>query len=404
MITIPSLQILRLRSGRPFAFGTSLPGLALGCAREPAPIGNPEPDRARAMLEQSAAALRGVTDVSYAFEWGGEDNASGWVTGNTSSRRITDAADSWVRVEGTVHAQPAFGVERVEFRYATDGELAWAEDSDTGRLQRAPVGDGANTLSANAVYGFLPEFIEARPFWKELELRSEMTLLAPEEIDGEACDVVQVRVFPEAGEPSDVIWSIARSDHLPRRGRWPSNSGGPTMVFTIRSLSIHDGFDRAHFRLDDPAARDISAGFSIGARAPDFELATPDGRTIRLQELAGKVVVADFWNTWCYLCRSIAPRTRELAVEMSDRPVQFLGINVFETGDPVPYWQQVGDPYPLLLDGDELAQTLDLPWQPGVVVIGPEGSILYKELGASPDRAEKIRAAIERGLATLHPR
>ena len=40
-----------------------------------------------------------------------------------------------------------------------------------------------------------------------------------------------------------------------------------------------------------------------------------------------------------------------------------------------------------------LPQALDLPWQPGVAVFAADGTILYKELGASSDRADKIRAA-----------
>ena len=390
------------RDWRSVACGCLL-ALSLGCSSgvETVEESDQGPERARQILEDSAQALASVQAVSYEFEWGGEDNASGWATGRTRSLRITDTVDSWIRVEGTVHAQPAFGVERVDFRYATDGEYATVDDGSSERPTRAPIDDGANTLSSNAVLGFLPEFIEARPFWKELELRSEMSLLEPEEVDGELCDVVRVRVFPEVGEPSDVLWSISRSDHLPRRGRWPSNSGAATMIFTIRSLEAGKSYERADFQLAESGRfDDVEAGYSIGSPAPDFELFTPDGEAVRLADLDGKVVVADFWNTWCYLCRSIAPQTRKLAAEMSDEPVQFLGVNVFETGDPVSYWNEAGNPYPLLLSGDELAQTLDIPWQPGVVVIGPDGSILYKELGASPDRDEKIRAAIERGLAS----
>jgi thiol-disulfide isomerase/thioredoxin len=313
-------------------------------------------------------------------------------------RRITDTADSWYRVEGVVHEQPTFGISRAEFMYATDGAHAWARDGADAKVVRAPVGDGANSLATTAVYGFLPEFIEARPFWKELGMRSDMRILAPESIDGVMCDVVEVRVYPELGEPSDVRWSIARDDRLPRQGRWPSATGGPTMIFTISDLVVEPTLPRSAFSANPERVASGTGGVGVGSPAPAFALATADGGTARLADFPGQVVVLDFWNTWCFLCRSIAPATWELAADLSDEPVQFLGINVFETGDPIEYWQRAGSPYPLLLSGDSLARSLDLPWQPGVAVVGPDGTILYKELGASPDRAEKIRRAVERGL------
>ena len=375
----------------------------LGCRQERAVPTPPtaDSDEPRQVLRQSVQALDRVDSVSYDFTWGGSENPTGWVTGHTRMRRITDVNDSWIRVEGVIHAQPEFGVERSEFRYATDGEHAWAEDRPQAGVARAPVDDGANALATRAVYGFLPEFIESRPFWKELETRAEMRLLEPETVDGVLCDVVEVRAYPEIGPPSDVVWSNARDDRLPRRGRWPGASGGATMVFTITDLMLEEPIARAEFRLESDDLVEAAAGSGVGSPAPGFELETPDGETIRLADLAGQVVVMDFWNTWCYLCRTIAPATHQLAADLADKPVQFLGINVFETGDPVAYWRQAGDPYPLLLDGDEVARSLDVPWQPGAVVIGPEGSILYRELGASPDRAAKIRRAIERGLADL---
>jgi thiol-disulfide isomerase/thioredoxin len=110
------------------------------------------------------------------------------------------------------------------------------------------------------------------------------------------------------------------------------------------------------------------------------------------------VVVLDFWNTWCPVCRSIGPDTRALARELADEPVRFFGVNLYETSDPAAYWREIGEPYPLLLEGEEVARALDLPWQPGIAVIGPEGTLLYKQLGASADRIEKVRAAIEEGL------
>jgi thiol-disulfide isomerase/thioredoxin len=396
-----SVLIQRLRQSPLPAvlFLTSLAACTPGAEIVPAP---PEASaEARRILEESAATLLATPAVEYDFEWGSVEDPTGWITGHTTMRRVTDATDSMYRVDGLVHAQPDFGVEELAFSFATDGEQAWATDSTTDRISTSPVGAGANTLSSRAVYGFLPEFIEARPFWKELTLNAEMSLLEPQEIDDELCDVVRVVVQPENGPPSEVHWSIGQSCRLPHRGRWLGSGSTPEMNFTITALAGPTSTSASSFRLAEADAVSQATGPAVGDRAPDFALETPDGETVRLADLAGRVIVLDFWNTWCYLCRSMAPETRRLADELSDRAVQFFGVNVFETGDPVEYWQGAGNPYPLLLAGDELAQALDLPWQPGVAVLGSDGTLLFKELGASPDRAVKIRAAVEQGLASF---
>ena len=105
-------------------------------------------------------------------------------------------------------------------------------------------------------------------------------------------------------------------------------------------------------------------------------------------------MVLDFWNTWCFICRTQMPAIVELAGELASDEVRFLGVNVFETGDPVSYWREGDYPYPTLLDGDALANALDLPYQPGIAVVDARGEVLFTQLGGTHDRAEKVRRAI----------
>ena len=134
------------------------------------------PRDALAVIERSADALSQLTSVAHDFTWGDPDNPAGWVTGRTWTRRVTDVGDSWLRVEGTVHAQPSFAVEEADFAFMVDGDRAWALDSGTWKT--APVGDGANTLSATAVLGYLPEFIEARQVGAGVHAASESVVVA----------------------------------------------------------------------------------------------------------------------------------------------------------------------------------------------------------------------------------
>lgn len=62
--------------------------------------------------------------------------------------------------------------------------------------------------------------------------------------------------------------------------------------------------------------------------APPFSLTTMDGKTITMDGLAGKVVLIDFWATWCGPCREALPHIREIAKKFSEQPLVVLSISV----------------------------------------------------------------------------
>lgn len=355
----------------------------------------------RSVLERAAAALQNTGAVRYDFEYGAPDDPTGWVTGTTWMKQVTDLDDSWIRVEGVIHDQPRFNVAGRTFAYGTDGERAWARENDA-ELTTAPVGEGSNRLAAVAVYGYLPEWVEAAPLWRELDIATGYELLEPETVAGHPCDVVRVAIPLEGGGTTEIIWSVSREDHLPRRGRWLADFAGPKgMTFTMAALETGVELSPDDFTPPDEAEETLKLAIGVGDPVPEWRLPTPDGSEVALDDLAGNVAVLDFWNTWCPICRSIGPATRELAREFDGGPVRFFGVNLLETGDAVGYWNEIGSPYPLLLDGEELAVAIDLPWQPGIAVIGPEGDLLYKQLGASEDRIRRVRAAIREGLRRI---
>src|SRR5262245_36028272 len=68
-------------------------------------------------------------------------------------------------------------------------------------------------------------------------------------------------------------------------------------------------------------------GIAVGQPAPDFSAQTLDGQTVRLSDLRGKVVVLDFWATWCPPCVAMIPHERELVQKHQGKPFVFLGIS-----------------------------------------------------------------------------
>ncbi len=74
-------------------------------------------------------------------------------------------------------------------------------------------------------------------------------------------------------------------------------------------------------------------GGVVGKLAPDFEWATPDGRTQRLSDLHGAPVVVNFWATWCVPCREEMPALERAA--KADTTVRFLAVDLDEDGERI---------------------------------------------------------------------
>jgi thiol-disulfide isomerase/thioredoxin len=375
--------------------------LLTGCDSPAPEVRTREPSTGRELLESSAVALRDVSSVRYEFEVGGPEAAYGWVTGTAHLVRRTRLEDALILVRGTVHGQPAQGVEERSFAWASDGENAWSHEGNGAPVLAAPVGRGANTLSATAVYAIVPEFLEPDPYWRELDSASGIDLLPAEAVNGRLSDPVRVTYSLGAGFEAQTIWWIDRQDRLPRRGLWRAPFTGPQgIVMELRALEIGAPLSAGDLQPPEaPVAAPAAQTAAIGDVLSSWSLASSTGGRIDAQTLAGKVVVLDFWNTWCPVCRSLAPATRALALEFKDRPVQFLGVNILEMGDAVGYWRDSGASYPTLFQGEELGNMLDLPWQPAVAVLDREGVVRYKQLGASGDRTARVRAAVLAVLA-----
>lgn len=105
----------------------------------------------------------------------------------------------------------------------------------------------------------------------------------------------------------------------------------------------------------DQAARGTSTTRTIeratGDRAPDFALTLFDGESMRLSDLRSKVVVLNFWGSWCPPCRAEMPAFQRIWEEYRDKDVVFLGVAVQdrETTARV-FAKQTGVTYPLGLD------------------------------------------------------
>ncbi len=85
--------------------------------------------------------------------------------------------------------------------------------------------------------------------------------------------------------------------------------------------------------------------------APDFQLTTLTGQSVKLSDLRGKVVVLNFWASWCVPCKDEQPALDALAKTYNGRGVAFVGINIQDNQrDANGFVQQFGITYPVASD------------------------------------------------------
>ncbi len=131
-----------------------------------------------------------------------------------------------------------------------------------------------------------------------------------------------------------------------------------------------------------------------GREAPPFALevfasgepplARQVGDTIRLADLAGKVVVVNFWASWCLACRDEHTALSETALAYGDRETQFIGVLYNDRSAAAVRWigNMGGQSYPSVLDHrSHTAISYGLYGVPETFIIDSDGRIAYKHLG-----------------------
>ena len=121
------------------------------------------------------------------------------------------------------------------------------------------------------------------------------------------------------------------------------------------------------------------------ALAPDFKLTQLDGQKLQLSSYRGKVVLLDFWATWCDPCREEIPHFVELQQQYGSKGLQIIGVSMDDSPDPVvPFAQKFHINYPIVMGNAQIGEAyggvLGLPI---AFLIGPDGRIYKKHVGAT---------------------
>jgi thiol-disulfide isomerase/thioredoxin len=126
--------------------------------------------------------------------------------------------------------------------------------------------------------------------------------------------------------------------------------------------------------------------------APDFTLQTLDGQDITLSQLKGKVVLLDFWATWCGPCRESIPHLIQLYKDYHGNGFELVGMDL-DRGDVETvrrFVQSLNIPYPILVTPDDVARSYKVSGIPATILIDKEGRIRERMAGFSSAIAEQL--------------
>jgi thiol-disulfide isomerase/thioredoxin len=139
----------------------------------------------------------------------------------------------------------------------------------------------------------------------------------------------------------------------------------------------------------------------------DFDIRTADGRTIKLSTYRGKVVVIDFWATWCPPCRQETPQLARIAKENRDRGLEVIGMHIDDRGKSSPeairrFIENYGIDYTVGLATDDMFTSYlgrDDDTIPQTLVFGRDGRLIKHLIGYDQSGGKALDEAVNHALA-----
>jgi peroxiredoxin len=165
------------------------------------------------------------------------------------------------------------------------------------------------------------------------------------------------------------------TDRPTLRSRW-------ALAFAACALAATAGWCGVALR---EASRDQAPTSEAGPAMPEFRLPTADGHDLAAKDLRGRVVLYEFWATWCTPCHVQVEILKELYPQLKAKGVEFVGVATGEPADLVrEHLAKHPSPYPVVIDTEETVGTaLEILGLPTLIVVDTAGRIVWRHTGLS---------------------
>lgn len=135
-----------------------------------------------------------------------------------------------------------------------------------------------------------------------------------------------------------------------------------------------------------------------GDRAPDFKAVTSAGAEISLADYHGKVVILDFFASWCSACRQLTSFLVGIEKRPQNSDLKIIGLNVEDSGreKSSAYRREKGINYPLIYADDRIQSLYGVRSLPLLYLVGKDGTIVGKFQGFNRDIAASLESLLKR--------
>ena len=139
---------------------------------------------------------------------------------------------------------------------------------------------------------------------------------------------------------------------------------------------------------------------SVGDTAPDFTLKGINGNTSSLADYKGKVVMVEFWATWCPPCKELTPILEKIHKKYKDKGFIILALVSEDEGEAAirSFIKEHGITYPVLLADQETMRHYGISSIPVTFIINKEGRVVTIHMGNTQGIMQKLTSEIERLL------